>query len=69
LLIVYRQLKDAVKRLNNIAPNIKTEVAQNAGHCLLFTHPEIVNEKTIIHSSLLYYFNCGRLAHNGQQCI
>ena len=40
-------VKDAVKRLSNIAPNIKTEVVQNAGHCLLFTHPEIVNEKII----------------------
>ena len=40
-------VKDAVKRLSNIAPNIKTEVVQNADHCLLFTHPEIVNEKII----------------------
>lgn len=37
-------VKDAIKRLNNIAPNIKTEVVQNTGHCLLFSHPKIVNE-------------------------
>lgn len=40
-------VKDAVKRLNDIAPDIKTEVVQNAGHCLLFTHPEIVNERIL----------------------
>ena len=39
--------REAVRRLNNIAPEIKTEVVQNAGHCLLFTHPEIVNEKIL----------------------
>jgi len=40
-------VKDAVKRINNIAPGIKTDVVQNTGHCLLFTHPEIVNEKIL----------------------
>ncbi len=40
-------VKDAVKRIKNIAPGIKTDVVQNSGHCLLFTHPEIVNEKIL----------------------
>ena len=40
-------VKEAVKRINNIAPSIKTEVVPNAGHCLLFTHPDLVNEKIL----------------------
>jgi len=40
-------VKDAVKRINNIAPSIKTVVVPNTGHCLLYTHPELVNEKIL----------------------
>ena len=40
-------VKEAVKRINNIAPGIKTGVVQKAGHCLLFTHPELVNDKIL----------------------
>lgn len=40
-------VKDAVNRINTIAPGIKTEVVKNTGHCLLFTDPEVVNEKIL----------------------
>jgi len=40
-------VKDAVKKINNIAPGIKTEVVPNTGHCILFAHPELVNEKIL----------------------
>jgi len=40
-------VKDAVKRLNEISPQIKTEVIPNTGHCLMFLYPEIVNEKIL----------------------
>ena len=39
--------KKAVERLNNIAPDIKTEVIPNSGHGLVFTHPELVSEKIL----------------------
>jgi len=39
--------KDAVKRLNSLAPDIKTEVIPNSGHGLVFTHPEIVTGKIL----------------------
>lgn len=38
---------EAVGRLNRISPNIKTEVVPNTGHCLMFTHPELVNKKIL----------------------
>jgi len=37
-------VKDAVKRLNSISPNIKTEVVPNTGHCLMFCCPDLVND-------------------------
>lgn len=37
-------VKGAVERLNRIAPQIKTVIVPNTGHCLIFMHPEIVNE-------------------------
>jgi len=40
-------VKNAVKRLNSISPMIKTEVIPNTGHCLMFTYPELVNEKIL----------------------
>jgi len=40
-------VKDAVKRLNSLAPSIKTEIIPNTDHCFVFTHPEIVNEKVL----------------------
>ena len=40
-------VNDAVKRLNRLAPDIKTEIVPNTGHCLIFTDPEIVSEKIL----------------------
>ena len=40
-------VKYAVKRINSLAPDIKTEVIPNSGHGLVFTHPQIVNEKIL----------------------
>ena len=40
-------VKDAVIRLNSISPIIQTEVVPNTGHCLMFTNPELVNEKIL----------------------
>ena len=40
-------VKDAVVRLNSISPIIQTELVPNTGHCLMFTRPELVNEKIL----------------------
>ena len=40
-------VKEAVNRLNNTAPNIKTEVIPNTGHCLMFAYPDLVNKKIL----------------------
>jgi len=40
-------VEEAVKRLDRISPGIKTEVIPNTGHCLMFTRPDIVNEKIL----------------------
>jgi len=37
----------AVERLNRIAPDIETEVIPNTGHCLMFTYPDLVNERIL----------------------
>lgn len=37
-------VKSAVKRLNYLAPDIKTEVIPNSGHAVFFSHPELVSE-------------------------
>ena len=39
--------KEAVERLNRIAPGIETRIIPNTGHCMIFTHPEIVSEKIL----------------------
>lgn len=39
--------KEAVKRLNTIAPDFKTEVVPGTGHDLMFMYPEIVNQKIL----------------------
>jgi pimeloyl-ACP methyl ester carboxylesterase len=39
--------QDAVQRIKNIAPNIKTEIIPKASHDLIFSQPELVN-KTVI---------------------
>ena len=40
-------VKDAVRRLDSIAPLISTEVIPNTGHCLMFSSPEVVNDKIL----------------------
>jgi pimeloyl-ACP methyl ester carboxylesterase len=40
-------VEDAVKRLNSISPTIQTVVIPNTGHCLMFTRPELVNDKIL----------------------
>ncbi len=37
----------AIKRLNNVAPQIKTGIIPNAGHDMLLVQTEIVNEKIL----------------------
>ena len=37
----------AIRRLNQVAPHIKTETIPNAGHDLTFVQPEIVNRKVL----------------------
>jgi pimeloyl-ACP methyl ester carboxylesterase len=39
--------KKAVKRINDLAPQIKTEIIPSAGHDLLSVQPEIVNEEVL----------------------
>lgn len=39
--------RDAVERLNAVAPQIKTEIIPNAGHDLPFVRAEIVNDKVL----------------------
>jgi len=38
---------EAVKRLDSISPLIRTDVVPNTGHCLMFSHPEVVNDKIL----------------------
>jgi pimeloyl-ACP methyl ester carboxylesterase len=40
-------VKDAVIRLNSLAPGVITEVIPNTGHCLMFTYPELVSERIL----------------------
>ncbi len=40
-------VKDAVKKLNNLAPEIKTEIIPNSDHGLVLAHPELVNKKNL----------------------
>jgi len=37
----------AVKRLNNVAPHIKTEIIPDAGHDMLLVQTKIMNEKIL----------------------
>jgi pimeloyl-ACP methyl ester carboxylesterase len=39
--------KNAVHRLNKVAPNIETELIPNTGHDLIFTHTELVNSRIL----------------------
>lgn len=40
-------VKKAVERLNRIAPDIRTEVIPNTGHCLMFTQPDSVDQRIL----------------------
>lgn len=40
-------VSEAVKRLDSISPIVETIVVPNTGHCLMFTHPELVNDKIL----------------------
>lgn len=37
-------VKDAVRRLDSISPHFTTEVIPDAGHCLMFSKPEVVTD-------------------------
>jgi len=37
----------AVKRLDSISPVFQTEVIPNTGHCLMFSRPDLVNDKIL----------------------
>ena len=39
--------QEAVQRIKNIAPIIKTEIIPDAGHGLIFAQPELVNKVTV----------------------
>ena len=38
---------DAVNRLDRIAPMIECEVVPNAGHCLMFSNPDLVSDRIL----------------------
>ncbi len=38
---------DAVNRLDSIAPMIESEVVPNAGHCLMFSNPDLVSDRIL----------------------
>jgi len=40
-------VEDAVERLHNLTPDIKTEVIPNSGHAVFFSHPDLVSEKIL----------------------
>lgn len=39
--------KDAVKRLDSISATFQTELIPNSGHCLMFSHPDLVADKIL----------------------
>jgi pimeloyl-ACP methyl ester carboxylesterase len=38
---------EAVKRLDSISSNIRSEIVPNTGHCLMFSRPDLVSSKIL----------------------